>query len=84
MTVKASFSATKTEYTPAKAGNKGAIEYQLLDSIKAELSFSAVVCEGKCTGSFTYSAIFSPKVDQIVSHLVCTAVSFDYLTNARI
>ena len=44
MTVKASFSTTKTEYTPAKAGDKGIIEYQLLDSTKSELTISAVVC----------------------------------------
>ena len=84
MTIKASFSPTKTDYTPARAGDKGVIEYQLLDSTKAELTFTAVVCEGKCSGSFTYSAIYSHKIDQIVSHLVCTTVSFDFLNNAKI
>jgi len=84
MTIKASFSATKIENVVAKAGDKGVIEYQFLDSTKSELTISAVVCEGKCSGSFTYSAIYSHRIDLIYSHLVCTAVSFDYLTNSKI
>ena len=56
----------------------------MTSSDKAQIIFSAAVCEGKCSGSFTYSAVISSSIDQIISHLVCTAVSFDFNNNSRI
>ncbi len=79
LTVKASFSPTKIVQSKAKAGNKGNIEYQLLDSTKAEITYSGVVCEKSCQGQFSYSAITSPVMNRIISQLVCTSVSFDLL-----
>lgn len=70
--------------TEVKAGDKGLIEFSLLEWSKAEIVFSAVVCEDKCHGSFTYSAVISPHIDQIISHLVCTSVSFDFNNHSRV
>jgi hypothetical protein len=84
LTAKASFSAHKIESNPARAGDRGVLVYQLIESKKAEINFAAVVCEDKCEGHFNYSVISSPNVDKIVSHLVCTAVSFDFLDTAKL
>lgn len=45
----------------------------------AEITYSGVVCDKNCEGQFTYSAIVSPRIEQIFSQLVCTSVSFDLL-----
>ena len=44
MTVKAAFSSSKIKAGRAKPGDKGLLQYQLLDSSKAELTFSTLVC----------------------------------------
>lgn len=44
MSIKAEFSPQKIKSNRAKAGDKGLIQYQLLDSTKAEMTFSSVVC----------------------------------------
>ena len=44
MTVKAVFSTDKIKPGRAKPGDKGLIQYQLLDSTKAELTFTTLVC----------------------------------------
>lgn len=51
----------------------------MLESNKAEVTCSGVVCEKGCAGQFTYSAISSSSIDRIVSQLVCPSVSFDLL-----
>ena len=84
LTIKSTFSTQKTELSSAKAGDKGEIQFDLVEWNKAEIVFSAVVCEEKCHGSFTYTAIVSPQIDQIISHLVCTSVSFDFNNNSKL
>ena len=44
MTVKATFSPNKFNTTKPKPGDNGVIKYQLLDSTKAELTFTSLVC----------------------------------------
>jgi len=44
MSIKAVFSQQKMKSSRTKPGEKGLIQYQLLDSTKAELTFSTVVC----------------------------------------
>jgi hypothetical protein len=44
MSIKAVFSPQKIKGARAKAGDKGLIQYQLLDSTRAEMTFSSVVC----------------------------------------
>lgn len=50
-----------------------------MDSTKSDVTFSSVVCDGKCNGQFSYTAISSHREDTIISQLVCTSVSFDLL-----
>lgn len=78
LTVKALFNTDKISLNNAKAGNKGNLEYQFLDSETAEISYSGVVCDNHC-GDFTYTAIRSNNVSNIIAKLVCTSVSFDLL-----
>ena len=44
MSVKAIFSHEKIKINRAKPGDKGIIQYQLLDSTKAELTLTNLVC----------------------------------------
>jgi hypothetical protein len=44
MSVKATFSPNKIQASKSKPGDKGLIQYQLLDSTKAELTFTTLVC----------------------------------------
>ena len=44
MSIKAAFSQQKMKSSKAKPGDKGLIQYQLLDSAKAELTLSNVQC----------------------------------------
>lgn len=45
MSIKAAFSTNKIKPGRAKPGDRGLIQYQLLDSTKAELTFSTLVCD---------------------------------------
>lgn len=65
MSVKAVFSNSKITPSKAKPGDKGLIQYQLLDSTKAELTFTTLVCgssEKNCNKDFTYSSLTSSKI----------------------
>lgn len=44
MTIKAAFSSNKLKAGRARPGDKGNLQYQLLDSTKAEITFSTLVC----------------------------------------
>ena len=44
LTVKATFSYVKNKAEKAKAGNKGLVEYRMLDMQNAEISFAPIVC----------------------------------------
>jgi hypothetical protein len=78
MTIKAAFSPNKIKPGRAKPGDKGLIQYQLLDSTKAELTFSTLVCDdGKaCNKDYSYSAISSDKIDSIYAQLMCPSIMF--------
>ena len=57
MAIKAEYSAEKMKGSIAKPGNKGILEYQLLDSSTAELTFTEVSCgasETNCHKQFDY------------------------------
>ena len=80
LTVKATFSYVKNKAEKAKAGNKGLVEYRMLDMQNAELSFAPIVCPAAnkaCTKEFAYSSISSTKAEDIYAHLVCSSISFD-------
>jgi hypothetical protein len=64
MTIKATFSTSKITLGRAKAGDKGVMQYQLLDSTKAQLTFTSLVCgsDKNCNKDFAYSALSSEKI----------------------
>jgi hypothetical protein len=79
MSIKAAFSQQKIKGSKAKPGDKGLIQYQLLDSTKAELTFSTVLCgkEDKgCGKDFSFVALRSDKIENIYSQLVCPSIMF--------
>jgi hypothetical protein len=65
MTVKALFNPNKINPSRAKPGDKGLIKYQLLDSTKAELTLTGLVCatnDKNCNKDFSYSSISSSRI----------------------
>lgn len=44
LTVKATYSYVKNKVDKAKAGNKGLVEYKMLDMQNAEISYSPIIC----------------------------------------
>lgn len=79
MSVKAVFSTQKLKLNRAKPGDKGLIQYQLLDSTKAELTFTNLVCnadEKNCNKNFVFTALNSDKLQNIYSQLVCSSIMF--------
>lgn len=65
MNIKASFSQQKFEIKHHRAGDNGVILYQLLDSTKAELTITSLVCSNldkQCAKDFLYSAVSSDKI----------------------
>ena len=80
MSLKATFSPNKIVPNRSKPGDKGLIQYQLLDSTKAELTFSALVCTGSdknCGKDFSYTALSSDKIEQVYAQLACPSIMFD-------
>jgi hypothetical protein len=80
MSVKAVFSPNKIQPSKSKPGDKGLIQYQLLDSTKAELTFTSLVCGGSdknCNKDFSYSSLSSNSVQSVYSQLVCPSIMFD-------
>lgn len=79
MSVKATFSPSKIQASKSKAGDKGLIQYQLLDSTKAELTFTSLVCgnDKNCNKDFSYSSLSSNSVQSVYSQLVCPSIMFD-------
>lgn len=80
MSVKAIFSANKIVSNKSKPGDKGLIQYQLLDSTKAELTFTTLVCgsnDKNCNKDFTYNSLTSNKIENIYAQLVCPSIMFD-------
>ena len=63
-TVKAKFSFVKTKLEHALAGNKGLINYYLVDSKNAELTFSPLECPSSSCNpkDFAYSSITAEKI----------------------
>lgn len=79
MTIKAAFSTNKIKAGRARPGDKGNIQYQLLDSTKAELTFSTLVCEGEksCSKDFSYTSLVSDSLPSIYAQLMCPSIMFD-------
>jgi hypothetical protein len=80
MSVKTVFSNSKIQPGKSKPGDKGLIQYQLLDSTKAELTFTSLVCGGdkNCNKDFTYSSLSSSSIQDIYAQLVCSSILFDF------
>lgn len=77
MAIRATFSHDKIKVERAKPGDKGLIQYQLLDSTKAELTFTPLVCQDKtCSKDFTYTSVRADTLDSIYSQLVCPSIMF--------
>lgn len=80
ISVKAIFSPNKITPRKSKPGDKGLIQYQLLDSTKAELTFTSLVCGGtdkNCNKDFSYSSVSSTDVQSIYAQLVCPSLMID-------
>lgn len=80
MSIKATFSANKIQSTRSKPGDKGLIQYQLLDSTKAELTFTSLVCgsnDKNCNKDFSYSALSSKSIADVYAQLACPSIMFD-------
>jgi len=79
MSIKATFSSSKIQSTKSKPGDKGLIQYQLLDSTKAELTFTSLVCgnDKNCNKDFTYSALSSKSIADVYAQLACPSIMFD-------
>lgn len=81
LVAKAEYSEDKMKAAKAKAGDKGIVSYQLLDSKNAEVSFSGIVCaSGANCKDYVYSLIESTKMDDIYAQLMCPGISFDTMT----
>jgi hypothetical protein len=81
MTIKATFSPGKISATRPKPGEKGLVKYQLLDSTKAELTFTSLVCatnEKGCNKDFAYSALSAAKPEEVFAQLVCSSTMIDF------
>jgi hypothetical protein len=80
MSIKATFSPSKIQASKSKPGDKGLIQYQLLDSTKAELTFTSLVCGGSdknCNKDFSYSSLSSNSIQNVYAQLVCPSIMFD-------
>ena len=81
MSIKGIFSPNKTKEGKTQAGGKGLIQYQLIDSTRAELTFESIQCSDKknCKKDFTYTALTSNSMESIYSQLVCPSIMFDLI-----
>lgn len=79
MSIKGIFSASKMKVGGAKPGDKGLLQYQLLSSTKAEISFEDVACneEKNCRKDFSYTSLSSDSIESIYSQLVCPSIMFN-------
>jgi len=80
LTVKAFVNFMKTKPEKAKAGGKGLLEYSLLDSQTAQITFAPLVCPStlkSCYKDFAYSSLSSSRVEDVYAQLVCSSFSFD-------
>lgn len=60
LTVRVDYSTEKVKKDIVKAGGKGLLQYQLIDSKTAEVSFSGVVCsQKKCSSDVRYYSLSS-------------------------
>ena len=74
-------SAEKSKGSKVKAGNKGQIEYQLLNSQEAEATFVGAVCSGqKCTEDISYYYAVSTDMPTLYSQMVCPRSYFSTQT----
>jgi len=84
LTIKAIFSLNKISSTNIKPGNKGNMEYSLIDSKKAQLTFSGLVCtsnDKNCAKDYSFFALSSNNMEDVFAQLVCSSIMFD-LSNA--
>ena len=79
MTIKAAFSSNKLKSGRARPGDKGNLQYQLLDSTKAEITFSTLVCEGdkSCSKDFSYTSLISESLPSVYAQLMCPSIMFN-------
>jgi hypothetical protein len=80
LVIKATFSKKKFNISKSKAGEQGMIQFQRIDSSKAELSLATLICSAEdknCSKDFSYSAISSHSMDSVYAQLVCPSVMFD-------
>ena len=80
MTIKATFSPNKITPSKSKPGDKGLVQYQLLDSTKAELTFTTLVCgtsDKNCNKDFSYSSLSAANISDVYAQLVCSSTMFD-------
>jgi|JI61114C2RNA_FD_contig_71_644869_length_2040_multi_2_in_0_out_0_1 hypothetical protein len=62
----------------AKLGNQGIIEYQLINSIDAEISFVPLNCNGKPCPKAKYEYLSSTNLQNLYSQLVCPSNFFTF------
>lgn len=62
----------------AKLGNQGVIDYQLINSIDAEISFVPLNCNGKPCSKVKYEYMSSTSLQNLYSQLVCPSNFFTF------
>ncbi len=75
MSIKAEFSPEEIKSAIIKAGNKGVLEYHLLDFATAELTFTELSCSGgetECHKEFDYFTISAKEKQELYSQTVCS------------
>lgn len=63
-----------------KPGKNGLLEYQIIDSTKAQVQFHAAICpEGKCEKKIRYFWMASTNLQEVFSQSVCPYSYFQIL-----
>lgn len=78
MAIRAEYSPEKIKGSIEKPGNKGILEYQLLDSNTAELTFTEVTCgsDSNCHKQYDYFTLSAVGLQELYSQTVCPSQYF--------
>lgn len=57
-------------------GNKGNVEYSIVDSANGQLIISPPTCNDKCDSKLKYYIMSAPKMRDLYSQLVCPSNFF--------
>lgn len=79
--IKIHYNDTKIKSERAKAGKNGVLQYKIVDSDKAEISFNAIVCSStsKCDKDVKYYYMSSNNLQDVYTQTVCPYSYFQLL-----